>query len=1614
MWHEPSGQGALEELLDRFGRAVGPSAGWRLALERAARDLQRVTSAPARLSSAAQALAAQALLRLSSQLPKEPPAPSNISGLDPSAAAEALFQALGNLLEPRDGSQGQWQGEGALEAALGALPLIQTGLLLGRPSAAADSPVLSTTVSSCPAASLPGRSFHLPRPWPVRVTFPSVTTLVPLLRPHRHLQVQVASFALNPFRHLDGTAVGSVASVSLVASREPLRIQGLAEEIEVGVAPSPRKSGKGVLKHGPLLLPASQSQPSSKAGQQTRRGPRLPGQHLALLGQDGAAPEVRLGGEAGEPAHLSGGATHFSLEAEVPSMGTGQALLLSMRPSVPVQLLLRLGDGPAALLNTTLPRGPRQEEGAYVWVIPAEELRHGVGTFHISAEVAHPPRSSWNLSSSLVSAGCYYWAVRPRAWRSNGCRVGPRSTPGSIQCLCSHLSFFGRVVLVLPHRICLQCTGQLLRRVGQNPAGVALLGSLLLGYGVALLWVRQRQKADAGKVKVTALADNAAGASYLYLVQVFTGHRRGAGTSAKVTLTIYGAEGRSEAHLLRHPEPPCLERGGMDAFLLATWTPLGELHAVRLWHSNTGPSPSWFVRRLVISDLQAGKKWHFLAGRWLAVELGDGQLDGVFVAASERELLSFRHLFWEGLVGKLTQEHLWLSVGSCSPWSPFTRAQRLSCCFALLLCSMLTSIMFWKEPPEDGSRPKPAGPFAVTWQQLVVSAEAAVLLLPVHLLITRLFQLGQLPDSGPPPRRTHDAQPVVPPRQTPLLAHLKQELTETLGFLYKNPLCRCRDMSGFPGTPTRLPELVSGLCGLIHSHLQHLEDSEVPPPEGSCHLLHYLCHVVNDLEAQLRTLGGSSQPDPYDCLHAAGQLRQLWQRLAQQHQAWPCGAEPRSCLRRRDTACLARPRSQTSGTPGQGAAVEPARPSHRCPSRRGLVSWGVLGATCLATAFFTGLYSLQMDKEQAARWAITTLLSVLQNILLLQPLKVLALTTLSALLRRREPWQDGGQEQQLQRQLGLLLERAPGRAPPCSRDCSSPLYRPPALTPSAPWKERAQQEEKLCFLLREIVVQLLFLAVLMVLGYRERGPHEFCLNNALRKVFATKLKDVRTQEQLYSWARQSLLPGVYSDAQGLAMDGNSFLVGSVRLRQIRARGTPWKPVPAVLALQQKHLMGSLEEVAGPAPRWGSPGTDRRTGDSPWEHQSESALKERPIWGKLALYPGSGYLADLGTNTSHANSVLQYLEQNHWLDGSTRAVFVEFVVYNANVNLFCVITLILETDGLGKMDWGDGGGSPSLRGHHRPRIRPDGGEGALLSTAELQILRLYPSSDGLVQLACAHTTFLLFVLYYIVVQPPHGALRGPHGLQGRQVKRQKLRYFGSKGSLLDASVTLISVAAVGLHVKRSLLAHGLLRRHRQDRTRFISFQETVEVDSALTYLIAFLIALATVKLWKLLQLHSRMRLITETLRKGWDKALGLLVALLVLLTGYASGCNLMFGWSIADYKTFFDSGVTIVGLLVGIFNYEEVIALDPVLGSALIVTGVFSMVFVILNLFVSALLTIFSQEMKAAKASIVRGVRPSSTPVKSRTRPFSQGAATSARSPHSQAPPPQCRPARRNP
>ena len=86
--------------------------------------------------------------------------------------------------------------------------------------------------------------------------------------------------------------------------------------------------------------------------------------------------------------------------------------------------------------------------------------------------------------------------------------------------------------------------------------------------------------------------------------------------------------------------------------------------------------------------------------------------------------------------------------------------------------------------------------------------------------------------------------------------------------------------------------------------------------------------------------------------------------------------------------------------------------------------------------------------------------------------------------------------------------------------------------------------------------------------------------------------------------------------------------------------------------------------------------------APWIYHDSFELNGVPHPGILAVYSGGGYVAEFGTTMAKALSTAEFLRQRDWYDELTRAIFVEFSVYNANVNLFSVATLLAETSTTG--------------------------------------------------------------------------------------------------------------------------------------------------------------------------------------------------------------------------------------------------------------------------------------------------------------------------------------------
>ncbi|XP_048825578.1 polycystic kidney disease protein 1-like 2 [Brienomyrus brachyistius] len=1237
------------------------------------------------------------------------------------------------------------------------------------------------------------------------------------------------------------------------------------------------------------------------------------------------------------------------------------SLVLKLDPSenLTLQLLLGFQSYPNQshyIAMTNLPQQGATLEEQYTWVLGPGNLTGNPGTYYLLVRpVVAAGVSSINATVSVttIASQCMYWDEVTSDWSTHGCRVGPLTTPSATQCLCNHLTFFGSSFFVMPNVVDVSQTAQLFSTFVNNPVVVCFVGAIFLAYLVVVVWARRKDIQDLAKVKVTVLADNDPLAQYRYMLTISTGHRRGASTSSQVTVILLGSDGESDPHHLSDPDKPLFERGGVDMFLLTTPFSLGELQNIRLWHDNSGSHPAWYINKVMVQDLETGQKWHFLCNSWLAINMGECALDNVFPAATELDLTRFSNLFFTKTAKDFGDGHIWFSVINRPPASNFTRVQRVSCCFSLLLCTMLTNIMFWGIPTNPSEQKMDLGQIEITWQQVMIGVQSSIIMFPINLLIVSIFRnirprekkVLQVNSQAKADPNKQGKTGRVFPTQLPSPGNIHKEITPS--SVVKDIKRIAQSLSKTRRSP--VPQLEAGaektadintLLSLVEEIIQQqnraggdfysegckneaalvltLESSPGGSPERSNSVSQrqrdyseYLYRQLRHVEKELEVLDPSCFPNPRSYQQAVRQVQDMKgllegrlssKSLAEKHVVkTPCPPEQEN----KKKCC-------------QGGL----------PWWFVFVGWFLVAATSGVAAYFTMMYGLTYGKQKSISWLISMVVSFFESIFITQPLKVLGFAIFFALVLKKIDQEEYG-DATIEK---ALVSSDPNVVLGTRRDSTCSYYKPPPPTDIERMRNNMIKEQKAIGLIMEILAYLGFMWMLLLVAYGQRDPNAYFLNQHIQQSFANGISDMMSLNDVFMWTNTTLLSNLFGQYPGFITDGNSMLVGNGRIRQVRVKRDSCPVSPSISSLApdcQSLYSWDVEDMGQYGPGWSQNSSANDTlNSSAWTYQSEGQLRGCPIWGDVVLYRGGGFVAELALDQENAGGVLQYLFDNTWLDIYTRAVFVEFTVYNANINLFCIVTLIFETSA----------------------------NGAFQYLTDLQTVRLYQSTGGLqIFVMASEVIYFLFILHYMFVQ-------------GKLMKQQKWAYFSNKWNLLELGIIILSWSALTVFIKRTLLGNRDVEFYRTHPDQFPSFYETAAADSVLGYLIAFLVLLATVKLWHLLRLNPKLYMITSTLKRAWNDISGFIIVLTIMLLTYSITCNLIYGWKLYSYRTLLEAFQTIVSLQLGIFNYEEILDYNPVLGAFIIGSCVIFMTFVVLNLFISVILVAFSQEQLHHKPS----------------------------------------------
>ncbi|XP_062286585.1 polycystin-2-like protein 1 [Scomber scombrus] len=466
--------------------------------------------------------------------------------------------------------------------------------------------------------------------------------------------------------------------------------------------------------------------------------------------------------------------------------------------------------------------------------------------------------------------------------------------------------------------------------------------------------------------------------------------------------------------------------------------------------------------------------------------------------------------------------------------------------------------------------------------------------------------------------------------------------------------------------------------------------------------------------------------------------------------------------------------------------------------------------------------------------------------------------------------------------------------------------------------------------LRELLVYMVFLVDICLLTYGMTSSSTYYYTKAMTDLFVNtasengvKFQSIGTMADFWSYAQGPLLNGLYwtkwYNNQSMDNGDQSFiyyenmLLGVPRMRQIKTKNNSCK----VHKDFQNEIIGCFDVY-----------NDKKEDDlsfglingTAWTYHTEKEIKGSSHWGLLTTYSGAGYYQDLSQTKEDSSIILTELVDNLWLDRGTRVVFVDFSTYNANINMFCVIRLVVEFPATG-------GAIPSYQ------IRT------------VKLIRYITYWDYFI-LGC-EMVFCLFILYYVVEEI-------------LELRIHKFAYFKSIWNILDIVVIMLAIVAIIFNIFRTVKVDNLLGKLLQKPGIYADFEFLAFWQTQYNNMNAVNLFFAWIKVFKYISFNKTMTQLSSTLGRCAKDILGFAVMFFIVFFAYAQLGYLLFGTEVDTFSTFVKCIFTQFRIILGDFDYDAIDRANRVLGPIYFVTYVFFVFFVLLNMFLAIINDTYSE------------------------------------------------------
>nr|XP_047125060.1 polycystic kidney disease protein 1-like 2 isoform X1 [Hydra vulgaris] len=603
------------------------------------------------------------------------------------------------------------------------------------------------------------------------------------------------------------------------------------------------------------------------------------------------------------------------------------------------------------------------------------------------------------------------------------------------------------------------------------------------------------------------------------------------------------------------------------------------------------------------------------------------------------------------------------------------------------------------------------------------------------------------------------------------------------------------------------------------------------------------------------------------------------------------------------------------------------------------VTWSFCVIAILSCSCVVLLYGMSFGNKKSLDWLISVILSMVNDVFVMQPIKIFIIAIITALVIKKI---DDTQKYFADDQAKILAHNE-NWLHNFHRRLS--IFEHVELSISPPdehliesIKESRMHKLRLYSLVRELLFYFIFALLVFYLAYASHGNYSFTQTNDIESLFnlrsdssSTKqhqvLKQLRSKNDFWLWLNSffflQVFPEPWSnkniDEKIFINDLNTKIVNGIRIRQARVKShSCLKPslVADLFTLDcLSELKSSLEETNDFDFGWSLPkkySIPINQSTKPWRYQTSNELDGYPFGAKLQTYFGGGYVIEIFPKWNN-KKVIEDVKKHMWIDRQTRAIFIEFALFNAATNNFNMVTFVFEFPA----------------------------SGGLIPSYSVSTFKLYPPKNDAVIIGCQLIFFVMMFIFTI--------------RECRMLRRTGWKYFKGFWNLTEVMLVLLCVLAVVFYFYRGKLAKDLLNRlPAKEPQKFINFQFASYWDLMFTYIVSLIVFIVNIKFMKILNFNPRISMMSATLKASSHYLITLAFALFIIMSAMVCFSNIAFGAVLEGYESYFETIVSLMSLVLGKLDFNQIQNSCGYIGPVFLFTFNIWMNWIMMSLFISIL------------------------------------------------------------